>query len=146
LPSREDLPGIAALVSGGGRSLENLAASIERGDVPGRLAVVLSNSPKAFALERAKRLGIPAVVIDPERRLSPAEFSRDAFAAVESFGCAVTVLAGFLRLLVVPEATSTKRSPSGAGGNAQATMSEEDPNTIHAAPSTHAAVRISGGT
>jgi formyltetrahydrofolate-dependent phosphoribosylglycinamide formyltransferase len=104
LPSREDLPGIAALVSGGGRSLENLAASIERGDVPGRLAVVLSNSPKAFALERAKRLGIPAVVIDPERRLSPAEFSRDAFAAVESFGCAVTVLAGFLRLLVVPEA------------------------------------------
>lgn len=96
------LPGIAVLVSGGGRSLENLAEAIARGEVPGKLALVLSSTPKAFALERARRLGIPAVVIDPERKLSPAEFSRDAFAAIESFDCEVAVMAGFLRLLPVP--------------------------------------------
>ena len=100
--SARPLPGIAVLVSGGGRSLENLAEAIARGAVPGKLALVLSSTPKAFALERAQRLGIPAVVIDPERKLSPAEFSRDAFAAIESFDCEVAVMAGFLRLLPVP--------------------------------------------
>ena len=96
-------PGIAVLVSGGGRSLENLAGIAARGELPGRIALVLSNTPKAFAIERAARLGIPSVVIDPERRLSPEEFSRDAFAAIESFGCEVAVMAGFLRLLRIPE-------------------------------------------
>ena len=93
---------IAVLVSGGGRSLENLAAVIARGELEGRLALVLSNTTKAFALERARRLEIPAVVIDPERKLSPEEFSRDAFAAIESFRCDVAVMAGFLRLLRIP--------------------------------------------
>ena len=96
-------PRIAVLVSGGGRSLENLAGAIARGQLAGRLALVLSNTPKAYALERAARLGIPSVVIDPERKLGPEEFSRDAFAAIESFGCEVAVLAGFLRLLRIPE-------------------------------------------
>lgn len=96
-------PAIAVLVSGGGRSLENLAGAIARSELRGRIALVLSNTPKAFALERAARLGIPSVVIDPERKLSPEEFSRDAFAAIESFGCEIAVMAGFLRLLRVPE-------------------------------------------
>ena len=105
MSARQDpeAPGIAVLVSGGGRSLENLAGAIARGEVGGRLALVLSSTPKAFALERAARLGIPAVVVDPERKLSPAEFSRDAFAAIESFGCEVAVMAGFLRLLEIPD-------------------------------------------
>jgi phosphoribosylglycinamide formyltransferase-1 len=94
---------IAVLVSGGGRSLENLAQAIERGEVPGRIVLVLSNTPRALALERARRLGIPAVVIDPERKLAPQEFSRDAFAAIESAGGEVAVMAGFLRLLPIPE-------------------------------------------
>jgi len=98
-----EAPGIAVLVSGGGRSLENLAGAIASGIVPGRIALVLSSTPKAFALERARRIGIPAVVIDPERRLSPEEFSRDAFLAIESFGCEVAVMAGFLRLLRIPD-------------------------------------------
>ena len=94
---------IAVLVSGGGRSLENLAGVITRGELDGTIAVVLSSTPQAHALQRARRLGIPAVVLDPERRLSPPELARDAFAAIESFECDVAVMAGFLRLLPVPE-------------------------------------------
>jgi phosphoribosylglycinamide formyltransferase-1 len=48
-------------------------------------------------------LDIPSIVIDPERKLGPAEFSRDAFVAVESWRAELVVLAGFLRQLVVPE-------------------------------------------
>lgn len=95
---------VAVFVSGGGRSLENLAQQARAGELGAEIALVVSNTTKAFALERAKRLGIPSVVIDPDRKLSPAEFSRDAFLAVESFRCDLVVLAGFLRLLVIPEA------------------------------------------
>jgi phosphoribosylglycinamide formyltransferase-1 len=94
---------IAVFVSGGGRSLENLAETIARGELDARIGLVVSSTPKAFALERARRLGLTAIVLDPDRRLSPGELSADAFAAVEAYGCDTAVLAGFLRLLVVPE-------------------------------------------
>jgi formyltetrahydrofolate-dependent phosphoribosylglycinamide formyltransferase len=93
---------IAVLVSGGGRSLENLADAIRRGEVPGEIVLVLASNRKAFALERARRLEIPSVVVDAERKLAPAEFSREAFAAIERAGADVVVMAGFLRLLPLP--------------------------------------------
>ncbi len=94
---------IAVLVSGGGRSLENLSDAIRRGDVPGEIVLVLASNRKAFALERARRLEIPAVVVDAERKLAPPEFSREAFAEIERAGADVAVMAGFLRLLPLPE-------------------------------------------
>lgn len=90
-------------VSGGGRSLENLAEKIAAGELEARIVLVVSNAPQAFALERAKRLRIPALVLDPERKLTPAEFGAEAFAAVESARADLVVLAGFLRLLAIPE-------------------------------------------
>jgi phosphoribosylglycinamide formyltransferase-1 len=93
---------IAMLVSGGGRSLENLAAAIGKGEVPAQIVLVLSSTEKAFALERARRLEIPAVVVDPGRKLGAEEYSRDVFAAVENFRADLAVMAGFLRLLRIP--------------------------------------------
>jgi phosphoribosylglycinamide formyltransferase 1 len=97
-------PRIAVFVSGGGRSLENLAEKIRAGALECDLALVLSNSTQAFALERAKKLGIPSTVVDPEKKLGAPEFSREAFAAAASCGAELVVLAGFLRLLVIPDA------------------------------------------
>jgi formyltetrahydrofolate-dependent phosphoribosylglycinamide formyltransferase len=74
------------------------------GKLDAEIALVVTNKAQCGALERAARLGIPSVVIDPEKKLAPAEFSRDAFAAAESFGAELVVLAGFLRLLVIPPA------------------------------------------
>ncbi len=97
------LPRIAVFVSGGGRSLENLAEKIRAHELEVELALVVSNAPKAFALERAKRIEIPSLVLDPERKLTPEEFSREAFRAAEDARADLVVLAGFLRLLVIPE-------------------------------------------
>jgi phosphoribosylglycinamide formyltransferase-1 len=96
-------PRIAVLVSGGGRSLENLVEHTRDGRLDAKVAVVITNKADCGALERARRLEIPAVVLDPEKKLSPADFSRDVFVAAESFGCDLVVLAGFLRLLVIPD-------------------------------------------
>jgi phosphoribosylglycinamide formyltransferase-1 len=97
-------PRLAVCVSGGGRSLENLVEVERRGELGAHVALVVASKPGIGALERAQRLAVPSVVLDPERKLSPAEFSRDAFLAVESFRCDLVVLAGFLRLLVIPPA------------------------------------------
>ena len=94
----------AVLVSGSGRSLENLCERIDAGTLPARIALVLSNRADAYALERAKRRGIPTVVVDAEKRLDPESFSQAAFTAIEASGARLVVLAGFLRLLPIPSA------------------------------------------
>jgi phosphoribosylglycinamide formyltransferase-1 len=96
-------PRIAVLVSGGGRSLENLVERIGAGELDCEIALVACNVPSAFALERARRLGLPTRVLDHKTFASPAEFSAAIFEAVESSGAELVVLAGFLRLLLVPE-------------------------------------------
>lgn len=93
---------IAVLVSGGGRSLENLADLRAAGELDAELCLVISNKPDAFALERAERLGIPSLVLDPEREMSPEVFSEAVFSAAEEADCSLVVLAGFLRLLPIP--------------------------------------------
>jgi phosphoribosylglycinamide formyltransferase-1 len=93
---------VAVFASGGGRSLENLALEIQAGRLDADIALVVTNKAQCGALERAQRFGIPCAVIDPEKQLTPADFSRDAFLAAESFGAELVVLAGFLRLLVIP--------------------------------------------
>ncbi len=95
-------PRIAVLVSGSGRSLENLAEVIGRGELAAEIALVLSDRDGTGALERAKRLGLPALVIPYRDCASPEEFSRRVFAALEERACELVVLAGFLRLLTLP--------------------------------------------
>ena len=96
-------PAVGVLVSGGGRSLENLAAHLAAGDPPGRIALVLSNKADAYALERARRLNIPAVVVPHGDFSTRADFSRAVWSAIEEHACEVVVLAGFLRRIEIPE-------------------------------------------
>jgi phosphoribosylglycinamide formyltransferase-1 len=97
------VPGLTVLVSGSGRSLQNLAECIQRGELGARLALVISDRPAAGALERARALGIEALVIPWTRERGPAAASAQVFAEAERRGVSLVVLAGFLRLLVVPE-------------------------------------------
>ena len=98
-----NLPRIALLVSGGGRSLGNLAACIERGELAAEIALVVSDREGIRALERCARLGIPTLVL-PYKELGGADgFSARVFAELEERGVVLCVLAGFLRLLRVPK-------------------------------------------
>ena len=95
---------VAVLVSGGGRSLENLAERCAEGTLDAELGLVISNRADAYALERAARLNIPIQVIDEAREMSPEAFSKTVFQATENAGCSLVVLAGFLRFLPIPPA------------------------------------------
>ncbi|MEE8142690.1 MAG: phosphoribosylglycinamide formyltransferase [Planctomycetota bacterium] len=89
---------VGVLLSGGGRTLENLADYLK--DHPGLAEVVLviSDRPTAFGLERARRLGIPALVMPCRNQ----EDSLKIFQALDDASVQVALLAGFLRLLHVP--------------------------------------------
>ena len=93
----------AVLVSGSGRHLENLAALCASGELDARIALVICDRAGVAALERAERLGLPLLHLDPERALDPEAFGERAFAAIREHGAETVVLAGFLRLLQIPE-------------------------------------------
>jgi len=94
---------IAVFASGGGRSLENLAARSAHGPLDARGRLVVCDKPGAGVLARAERLGIEAQLLPWGESPGSAAYSTAAFEAVEAAGCELVVLAGFLRLVTLPE-------------------------------------------
>lgn len=80
----------AVLVSGGGTNLQAILDS--RGSVieSAEIALVLSSSPTAYALERAKKHGIPGFCVREEEELQR---------VLEEHGIELIVLAGYLKIL-----------------------------------------------
>ncbi|MBY0232522.1 MAG: phosphoribosylglycinamide formyltransferase [Gemmataceae bacterium] len=89
---------LAVLLSGNGTSLQNL---IDRG-FP--IACVVSSRPDAFGLDRARRAGIPAHVVERRGCPSREEFGARILSLCESAGAGLACMAGFLQLLPVPPA------------------------------------------
>ena len=91
---------MAVFVSGSGSTLQAIldAFAGPTGAEGLQIAVVVSNTPTAFALERARRAGIPTVVADSRGRPREA-FEADLAASVDAHGANLICLAGFLRIL-----------------------------------------------
>ena len=93
---------IAVLVSGGGTNLQAIIDSIADGRITDtEIKVVISNNPKAKALERAAKAGIEAVCISPKQYADRELFNDALLEAVNARGVDLIVLAGFM--VVVPE-------------------------------------------
>ena len=89
---------IAVLVSGGGTNLQALLDAEAQGRIPhGEIALVVSNNPKAYALERAKQAGVPAAVL--YKAGSQADFEDRLQRILELDGIDLIILAGFMRIL-----------------------------------------------
>ncbi len=88
---------IAVLVSGGGTNLQALIDAEKAGKIPGgEIALVVSGNEKAFALERARKAGIPAAVLPRRGFASQAEYDAALLGLLEKSGAGLVVLAGFL--------------------------------------------------
>jgi phosphoribosylglycinamide formyltransferase-1 len=86
-------------VSGSGTNLQALLDACHAGEVPAEVAVVISNVPGAFALERARGQGVPALVLDHRAFPSRGAFETALRETLESFQVGLVCLAGFLRIL-----------------------------------------------
>ena len=91
---------IAVLVSGGGTNLQALLDAEEAGKLPhGEIAMVISNNPNAYALERARNFGVPAACINKKELGSQAAFESELQAVLERNGTDLIILAGFMCIL-----------------------------------------------
>lgn len=91
---------IAVFVSGGGTNLQALIDAQRSGALPsGEIALVLSSNPTAYALERAKKAGIPTQVCSRKELGSQEAFEAAISAALLEYGIQVIILAGFMSIL-----------------------------------------------
>lgn len=89
---------IAVLVSGEGTTLEGLAELVVGGHLPIRIQLVVSDRPHAPAIERARRRGIPTIVL-PTRGVDPDAWSDRLTRELLDKNVELVVLAGFLSIL-----------------------------------------------
>lgn len=93
---------VAVLVSGGGKNLQAILDAVDAGRIRNAGVVsVISNNPKAYALERAKKHGVPAVCITRKECGSKEAFDKALLQALKDSGADLVVLAGCL--VVIPE-------------------------------------------
>lgn len=90
---------IVVLISGNGSNLQAIIDAAKRGSLPVTIRAVISNRHHALGLERAKRAGIPTVVIDNKHFIDRESFDTALQAAIDSYEPALVVLAGFMRIL-----------------------------------------------
>ncbi|MFW6134752.1 MAG: phosphoribosylglycinamide formyltransferase, partial [Elusimicrobiota bacterium] len=90
---------IAVLVSGGGTNLQSLIDNTKNGYIPGKIVLVISNNPDAYALKRAENEGIEHVVIKREDFNDKEEFSKAIMKETKKREVDLICLAGFLKKL-----------------------------------------------
>ncbi|RKM60935.1 MULTISPECIES: phosphoribosylglycinamide formyltransferase [unclassified Butyrivibrio] len=93
---------IAVMVSGGGTNLQAIIDGIDSGVITNtKISLVYSNNPDAYALERAKKAGIPYVAKSPKEFDSRADFNEALLKILQDANPDLIVLAGCL--VVIPE-------------------------------------------
>ncbi|MFH0816129.1 MAG: phosphoribosylglycinamide formyltransferase [Methanobacteriota archaeon] len=88
---------IGVLASGSGTDLQSILDACSRGDIPGKVVVVVTNNPEAKCLERARRYGADAVLVD-HRGKKREEHEREVVAELKARKVELVVLAGYLRM------------------------------------------------
>ena len=87
---------IAVFVSGGGTNLQALLDAEQSGQLhSGKIVLVLSNQPGAFALQRAQQAGVPAEVVPADMP----DFEEQILRLMEKYQIQLIILAGFLSIL-----------------------------------------------
>ena len=91
---------VAVLVSGGGTNLQAIIDAVHTGIIhSGELALVIANKADAFALERARKAGIPTCTVLRKECGSQEAFEDALIKALEQARIDLIVLAGFMSIL-----------------------------------------------
>jgi phosphoribosylglycinamide formyltransferase-1 len=94
-----DRPVIAVLISGSGSNLQAIIDASEKGEIPCRVGLVISNKADAYGLVRARKHGIPTEVISHRDFSSREEFDQRLVEILRKSGAELVCLAGFMRVL-----------------------------------------------
>ena len=91
---------IAVLVSGGGTNLQALIDAEKKGIITsGKIELVISNKPGAYALTRAENSGIKTAVINNKEYATREAFEAEVKSVLRENGIELIILAGFMCIL-----------------------------------------------
>jgi len=94
---------LAVLLSGSGRTLENLFTEIQAGSLDAEVVVVGGSRADAYGLERARNHGVPTFVVESRAfKNNAAGFSRAIFEQLGRYEYDLLLLAGFMCLITIP--------------------------------------------
>ena len=91
---------IAVFVSGGGTNLQALLDAEKAGKISsGKISLVVSSSPEAYALKRAENSGVPAVTVSKAEYGTQAAVEEKIKKLLKEYKIDLIVLAGFMTIL-----------------------------------------------
>lgn len=90
---------IGVLASGRGSNLQAIIDAIAAGRLKAKVAIVISDNPTAYALERAQAVGIPAFACNPKTYPDKEKYEQAIVQAFREQGVELVVLAGYMRLV-----------------------------------------------
>src|SRR5262245_19508138 len=93
---------LAVLVSAGGTTLQNLLDRIADHRLAAQVVRVIASRPDAYALERARRAGVPTAVVARKAFADRAAFRAATFNECRACGAELVCMAGDLQLLTIP--------------------------------------------
>lgn len=92
---------LAILLSGSGRTLDNLLEEIAAGRLPAKVEIVVSSRGDVRGVEVARRANVPTHVL-PRGNACLATWSNAIFNACRAVEADLVVMAGFLQLVEIP--------------------------------------------
>ncbi|WP_035609481.1 phosphoribosylglycinamide formyltransferase [Haloferula sp. BvORR071] len=95
---------LGILGSGSGTNMQAILDGVADGSIPAEIALVMSDNPQGYILERAKKAGIPTALIDCRGFKSkyPEEAQAETAETLRAAGVDLVCLAGFMRLVKAP--------------------------------------------
>lgn len=90
---------LGVLCSGRGTNLQSILASVDNGQIPAPVGVVLTDKPDAKALERAEKAGIPHFCVNHKNFADKQAFEKALVEKLREHGVTLVILAGFMRIL-----------------------------------------------
>jgi formyltetrahydrofolate-dependent phosphoribosylglycinamide formyltransferase len=94
---------LGVLISGSGTTLQNFIDCVKAGTLNAEIACVVSSSEKVYGLVRARENNIPSTTIPRKKYETMEEFSKAIFSYLESFSVDLVALAGYLKLIRIPD-------------------------------------------
>lgn len=90
---------IAFLASGRGSNFQAVIDSMVRGEVPAECSGLITDNPRAYAINRAEKAGIPVYIVDYSAYPSKDAYEADLLAAMTKCDADLFILAGYMRIV-----------------------------------------------
>jgi phosphoribosylglycinamide formyltransferase-1 len=90
---------IAVVASGRGSNFQAIIDAIRNGTLPAECVALITDNPKAYALERARKAGIPCRIIDYATFPSREIYERALLSSMQEVDADLFILAGYMRIL-----------------------------------------------